>query len=169
MEDTRVIAVSYEPTLLEQIHAVRAYDATGSASKVNKIVAGLLLAFGIWSVSAAGAQWWAFLPFPLAVIEWFDLLSIRPLQARIAFRTNPKFRERYEIEFGDKGIHFKTPTIDSEIAWSHYSKVVETDRVFLLVYGRSMYSVIPKRAFSGTEEVDAFRSMVNHRIVENRQ
>ncbi len=169
MIDNAAIEVTFDNSLSEHIHAIRAYDARGAGSKVSKVVAGLLVAFGIWCTYAAGVRWWTVIWFPLAVLEWFDLLSIRPLQVFAAFRANPKYRERYEIRFSDEGIHFKTSTIDSRLAWSHYQRLMETDRVFLLIYGPSMYSIIPKRVFGGTEEMHGFRSLVERKIGENRQ
>lgn len=169
MNDSEAIELTFDNSLSEHIHAIRAYDARGAMHKVSRIVAGLLLAFGIWCIYAAGVRWWTVIWFPLAVVEWFDLLSIRPLQVFAAFRANPKYRERYDVRFSDDGIHFRTSTIDSRLAWSHYQQLMETDKVFLLIYGPSMYSIIPKRAFMGTEELDRFRSLVRRKIGENRQ
>ena len=55
--------------------------------------------------------------FPLAVLEWFNLLSIRPFVIRRWFRHNPKFRETYHIELDTTGIHFRTRSIDSGPWW----------------------------------------------------
>lgn len=158
------IAIRYDNELSEHLDAARLYYAGTRLARVDKIVAVLLVGFGAFLVHAAGVQWWTLIWFPLAVLEWFNVLSLQPLQIRYTYRTNPKFRETYEVEFSDSGIRFKTENIDSTIAWDHYSQLLENERVFLLVYGRHMYSVIPKRAFSSQGDMAEFREMVGRHI-----
>ncbi len=158
------IAVRYDNQISEHLDAARLYYAGTSLARVDKIVAVLLVGFGAFLVYAAGVQWWTLIWFPLALLEWFNLLSLQPLQVRYAYRTNPKFRETYEVEFSESGVRFRTDSIDSKIAWDHYSQLLENERVFLLVYGRHMYSVIPKRAFSSEGDMAGFREMVRRHI-----
>ena len=100
----------------------------------------------------------------LAPFEWYNLLSPYKLRCYLAFKRDPKYRELYEITFSENGLHYTTPTIDSNIAWSFYHSLLEDDELFLLVYGNWMYSVIPKRAFSDIAELNAFRELANARI-----
>jgi hypothetical protein len=92
------------------------------------------------------------------------VLSPRPLQIRIAFKRIPKFRERYLLIFNEEGIHFKTSTIDTKLAWRHYNRLIEDDRLFLLVYARGMYTVIPKSAFPDRGEIEQFRELVGKKL-----
>jgi len=163
MQDNR-ITVRFVNTLSDHIHAMRLYESRGVFAKIDKVVAVLLAGVGVWLVCLAGVWWWTIMWFVLAPLEWFDLLSIRPLQVRLAFRINPKYREPYCIEFDDLGIHFTTPTIDSHIEWSFYSRVLESDRVFILIYGKPVFGVIPKSAFASVEEIDRFREMLGRHI-----
>jgi len=50
------------------------------------------------------------------------------------------------------------------ITWDDFTKVLEDDQLWLLVYGARMYSVIPKRAFKSDDEATRFRSLVTERI-----
>jgi hypothetical protein len=159
------ISLEFENTLSDHLHAERVYYSHGILTKVDKAVAAVLTASGIAMLAVFGARWWCFVPFPLAIAEWFDLFSIRPLQIRMYFKSNPKFRERYHLRFAEDGIHFKTTSIDSTLSWGHYSRFLEGDRVFLLVYGKQMYTVIPKSAFKDATRIDHFRSMVKAKLV----
>ena len=158
------VTLEFENRLEDHLHADRLYSSHGVLAKVDKIVAVLLALTGAALVVMAGTRWWAYVPFPLAVAEWFDLFSIRPLQIRVAFKSNPKFRERYSLRFSEEGIHFKTATIDSTLKWDHYHACLESDRVFLLVYGKRMYTVLPKRAFQGPPQIDDFRELVKNKV-----
>lgn len=107
--------------------------------------------------------------FPVAaILEWFDLLSISPLQVYVGFKSNPKFREKYSLEFCDEGIAFKTASIDSKLKWSHYNKTLESKRFFLLVYGRNMYMTIPKSAFASGDDIGKFRLLIE-KLIPSRQ
>jgi len=165
MQDTK-ITIRFENKLSDHIHAIRLYESRQAVAKINKIVAVLLAGFGIWAVWAAGARWWTVIWFVVAPVEWFDLLSIRPLQILVMFRANPKYREEYCLEFDDSGIHFTTPTIDSHIEWSHYNRVVESDRVFILIYGKPMYTTIPKSAFANADEIGEFRELLQRQGIQ---
>ncbi len=50
------------------------------------------------------------------------------------------------------------------ITWDDFTKVLEDDQLWLLVYAARMYSVIPKRAFKSDDEATRFRSLVTERI-----
>jgi hypothetical protein len=100
----------------------------------------------------------------LAALEFFNLLSIDPLIVRWQFKSTPKFNERNTIIFDVDGIHFRTPTIDARLKWETYSEMLENEKVFLLIYGKRMYSVIPKRAFQDGAESDRFRALVEQRL-----
>ena len=116
--------------------------------------------------AGCGQRWWTLLWFPLALLEWFHLLSPGPHLTRFWFHRNPKFREPYELAFDDEGIRFRTPTIDSHLAWATYSRVLEDERVWLLVYGSRMYTVVPKRAFDD-EGRRTFRDLVSRHVGRN--
>lgn len=164
MRTSESITISYTPTLSDQLHAARLYDEQSLFRKSDKVVACLLVALGAWLIYTGTPLWWSIIAFAAAIGEWFNLLSIRPLQVRIMFRGNPKFHEENELTFTNAGIHFRTNSIDSHINWNHYSKVLESSRIFLLIYGKMMYSVIPKQAFIDSEEMDAFRCLLNKHI-----
>lgn len=158
------VSITFDNILAEHLAAERLYYASTTLAKLDKVVAAVLLLVAVFSTWGAGVQWWTLIFFPLAVFEWFNLLSIRPLVIRYAFWRNPKFTETYHLTFDPAGIQFRTRSINSRITWDHFTKVLEDDRLWLLVYGTRMYSVIPKRAFKDRNEVTRFRLLVAERI-----
>lgn len=87
-------------------------------------------------------------------------------QARRYFRGEPKFRDQYQFIFSDEGIAAKTTQIDVKLAWSLYTKVLEADEVYVMVYGKDirMMTVIPKRAFRDSLQENAFRDLLARHI-----
>src|SRR5262249_48069537 len=133
-------------------------------AKLDKVVAILLAGFGAYAVWGAGLRWWTLIWFPLALLEWFDLLSLDRLRTRLWFRRNPKFREEYGLTFTRDSIHFQTASIDSVLRWTHYERVIESPTLFLLMYGKGLYTLIPKRSFQSEEQQSAFRALLQECI-----
>jgi hypothetical protein len=158
------LQLTFDNHLGDHLAAERLYYKSTLLSKLDKVVAGLLVAVGAYLTWGAGPRWWALIWFPLAVAEWFNLLSLRPLQIMYGFKRNPKFHETYHLTLDRVGIQFRTATIDSLIKWTHYTRVLENNRLCLLVYGSRMYSVIPKRVFQRQAELSQFRSLVEENI-----
>jgi hypothetical protein len=82
----------------------------------------------------------------------------------IFFRSEPKFKDEYSLEFTDDGIHFKTSNLDSRINWSLYSSVRITRTAYVLYYGRRHFTVIPKRVFKSDAEQERFVGLIESKI-----
>lgn len=163
------IKIEFDPRVEEHVSASRLYYSKRSKwAKTDKVVALLLVVFGTALVILVGIQWWTVIWFPLAILEFFNLLSIDPLVVRWQFKATPKFNERNTLTFDDEGIHFQTSTIDARLRWDTYNEMFENNEVFLLIYGKRMYSVIPKRAFKNEEEEDRFRQLAGLRLNATR-
>lgn len=158
------ITIEFDNELAEHLAADRLHYRSTLWWKVDKVVAVALAAFASYATVTVGPRWWTLIFFALAVVEWFNLLSPRPLQIRFYFKRNPKFSERYRLAFSEDGIDFKTPSLDSRIAWTHYTRVLESDALVLLMYGTRMYSVIPKRAFSDDKQRDRFLELARRHV-----
>lgn len=165
MTDLAPITVSFINELKDHIEAQRVLYSRGTLAKVDKVVAVLLCAVGVYFVAAAGLHWWTAFWFPLAVAEWFNLLSLTRWRTSINFKRNPKFRDEYHLAFSRENIHFKTASLDSTLKWTHYEGVIESQDLFLLMYGKGLYTVIPKRCFKSNDQLSAFRTLVNQAIM----
>jgi len=164
--NSNLVVIEFDNILADHLAADRLYYQSTFWWKADKVVAVLLIAAGVLFVVTAGIRWWTIVWFPVAFAEWFNMLSPRPLQIRAFFKRNPKFLETYHLSFSEAGIHFETLSLDSRIAWTHYARVLENDRVILLIYGKRMYTVIPRRAFSDGSQYAALMSLVRRHIPE---
>jgi hypothetical protein len=158
------ISIRFINELKDHLEAQRVLYSKSVMAKLDKAVALLLFGFGLYCVAVIGLRWWTIIWFPLAVAEWFDLLSLSRWRTKIDFQRNPKFREEYYLTFSRENIHFRTVSLDSTLQWTHYERVIESPDLFLLMYGKGLYTLIPKRAFNSNEEMKAFRALVSHAI-----
>lgn len=162
MTETTPINIEFDHKLAEHIRAMEIYRRTTFNGKSDKVVAIIMVFFAVVLFMIEGFNWWSIIFIAFAFIAWFNLLI--KLIIYLAFKRNPKFHERYKLTFDHDCIHFKILTIDSILQWSHYHKLLEDEQLFLLVYGKMLYSVIPKRAFKDVAEQDAFRELAKRMI-----
>jgi len=156
------MTIRYTPSREDLVHAARVWEGQHWWMARYLASAGLLCC-GVFLLYCAQV-WWAVPCFLFGLLEAFNLLPAAVLRALIEFRTNPKFRETYELTLEREGLHFRTPTIDSNIKWTHYSQVLETPKALILVYGRRMFTVLPKRAFSDQAQLQEARLLLSTAI-----
>jgi len=115
-----------------------------------------------------------------SIIFWLSLLFVVVLEAalfhnvlvtlpRKYFHGDAKFRDRYELTFSDEGIKVKTPQIDSKLAWSLYTKIIEGRDMYVLIYGNETRTMtpVPKRAFLNEDQEKRFRELIARHITDH--
>ena len=91
------VTLEFDNQLADHLAAERLYYRSTFWWKADKIVAVLLLIFGIIAVWAVGVRWWTVIWFPLCIAEWFNALSVRPLQVRFFLKGESKVSLRRTI------------------------------------------------------------------------
>jgi hypothetical protein len=158
------MTIRYCPALGDQIRASLVHYRGSAWRKCDRIAGTIAGVAGLTLLAVGGWHWWLAVLFPMALADWTDVLHLHTLQAWVAFKRNPKFRDEYTLTFADDGLRFTTVTIDSKLAWSHYDNVIEDAKIFLLRYGKSLYTVVPKRAFKDQAEQARFRTLLQSKI-----
>ena len=154
--------ITYRATQADLVHAARAWEGR-HWSIARYVVAASLLACGAFLILGAGV-WWGGVFVLLSLLEALNLLPAAVLRAMIEYRANPKFREEFQLTLTPEGLHFRTPSIDSALKWDLYSDFFETAKAFILVYGKRMYTVIPKRALDGDAQLRELRELLSGAI-----
>lgn len=161
----KTISLRFKYTEEEYAAAIRLY-----LGHSKELITRLVVVF-VYSIAAIALFIW--LDFDAAFIPWFVVAGCLPLiiafllffvMPRRTFRSDPKFADEYYLQFSDEGIHFKTAHIDSLVQWSLYNKVLENERFYILIYGKNMISVTPKRAFASANEEADFSEMLRRNL-----
>lgn len=86
-----------------------------------------------------------------------------PLLYRMGLRhrwaREPLHRLEHRVSASAEGIHYLQGTIESQLNWGFYERMVETQESFLLICGEDVFSLIPKRAFAAEQDVSNFRKL----------
>jgi hypothetical protein len=83
---------------------------------------------------------------------------------RKRFLRDPTLGQPYEIEFSDEGILYSAADVASRMNWSFYSRVVETERVYVLIRGTMQMTVVPKKSFTSAAQEAVFRSLLKRHL-----
>ncbi len=170
-KQTDTVQLSFRYTEKEYLEAIRFYFWRSKELLVRLIVSCVLFSIGLLLINA-----WVgfFIPVWADVILMF-IAGVGFFHGYVIdlprgyFRGDPKFREDYNLTFSNDGIEFKTQNINSSIAWKLYTRVIENDSFYILVYGKNIHSlsIIPKRAFQDSQQERRFREMLRRNIDSN--
>jgi hypothetical protein len=84
-------------------------------------------------------------------------------------KTNPALRDKEQSwVFSEDGCTNVSAIAESRMDWKAWIKAVETRDFFLLYPATTIVHIVPKRAFSGPAEVDAFRELLKFKTTMNR-
>jgi len=164
------VKLEFYHTEAEYLAASRLF-LTGSGDGLFRLIlfmVALLIGFFIVSTIVLDFPLWATLLVTL-MFEASILYNLLVRAPRQYFRGDAKFRDKYDLTFSDAGIAVKTSKIDSKLAWSLYTKVIEGPAMYLLIYGKQtrMMTMVPKRAFQSRQQEDSFREIVTRHISEH--
>ncbi len=161
------IKIEYLYTEPEYLAATRLYLLSSPTIVVRLTVLFVLVMAGALMLTflIGDFPFWTTILLTL-LVEASLLYSILVVGPRRYFRGDGKFRDKYEVTFSDDGIAVKTKHIDSKLAWSLYTRVIEGAGMYLLVYGKEtrMMTLVPKRAFQNRMQEDAFRELLARHI-----
>jgi hypothetical protein len=114
------------------------------------------------------------LPLPIVVLVALLLDAFFAYQLvveipRRFFRGDPKMRDEYLLTFSDDGVAVRTHQIDSKLAWSLYTRVLENKAQYIILYGKDarMMTVVPKRVFRDANEELEFRQLLRRHVDQN--
>jgi len=155
--------IHFKRTLSDHIHACRVYQAKTRTAKLDKVISVFCFVMGCLTIYNYGIRWWTLGFFPLALVHWFDIVT--PLRVWMSIKRNIKlYTGEYELIFDHEGVHAKSGVLGGYVSWEGYNTVLESDKVFLLVYGRWFYTIVPKRVFADEKEMGVFREMLKGKI-----
>ena len=113
------------------------------------------------SVSTPGEFLWSLMPFLLiylAILALFIFLRKSKFLYRRLAATAIRANQIKSVDITEQSILIREPGCTTDVQWSYFIRFIETPNTFLLfVVARSAH-VIPKRAFTSPQDLEAFRN-----------
>ena len=151
---------------------VRAWQLRFAPQQRRMQYGGFALALAVWAIymfyATRSRFEWALFFFTLSLFALLLVggIAFRSLFPRLLFRFGPKYRQAYSLTFSAKGIRVEAAHQDSWIEWSRYSRALVDADSYLLCYGSSLFTLIPRRAFMSAEAQQMFEQLLSRFIPE---
>jgi hypothetical protein len=108
-------------------------------------------------------------PFVALLFLWcFFMLAMPFRSANKRFAKETVWSEPGDYAFDPEQIRIDRPSSSSAMDWNVVTEVRETRSLFLLQLGEHASIPVPKRFFSGTAEVNAWKQLVLSRVKSQR-
>jgi hypothetical protein len=102
---------------------------------------------------------------PALFVMWGYVAALLISGPRKRFLSDPTLGSQgFEIEFSDEGILLNAPDVAARMSWSYYSRVIETERVYVLIRGTIQMTVIPKKSFTSAAQEAGFRRLLKRHL-----
>jgi len=164
MSESKPVQARFRVELRDMLQAERAHYRQSKFVFADRAFAIAAFLYGLFVVASIGFYSWGLLMFPLSVLLWIDFFSLRQLRVRFMYARNPKHRQECTMTFSEEDIRVQSETIDSIVRWSYFERVIEAEEVFLLYYGKGMYTLLPKRGLQSTYDLGQFRGLLTRRL-----
>jgi hypothetical protein len=83
---------------------------------------------------------------------------------KLIYASEPNLHHKYDLDFSDSGIAFRTKGIYSSLEWSIYKEWIVDKEFYILFYGLKRLTIIPRRAFLNSEDDNLFRELLLRHI-----
>lgn len=159
------LSLKFKYTEKEYTEAVRWYYSQSLNTKLDVVISVILISLGSLFWITGSESIYDLLLILLGCILLVMMMLVLYVNPKRIFRQEPKFHDEYKLNFNEKGILFETEHINSTIAWNHYSQVKENKNFFYLIYGKYMFTIIPKRTFMNREDEVLFRKLIEEKLM----
>jgi hypothetical protein len=115
--------------------------------KRDFVVAPIIIVAGIYFLQTGGSPPITWLMIVAGGLLAAFILYMAFLLPHVIYRSQPKLKSEYHLEFSDHGIRFRTDEIDSQLTWTNYQSWQQNNEFYLLQYG-GFVTIVPRRALS---------------------
>lgn len=158
------INLSFRYAESDHVRALRAHYASRLRLRLDAVVIAVVAGLGAYLWQSPSLHWLGVTCVVVSAGFALMLVAAFTIVPPLAFRREPKFRDKYSLTFSSEGIHFRTDHIDSQLQWSLYSRVLIDAHSYLLYHGARQFTVIPRRVFESVAQQQAFEQLLTQHI-----
>jgi len=158
--------LKFKCTEKEYCSATKWFYLNNSKIKIDIILSVVLILIGsLFWISGSNSIFNKMIPI-FGCIFLLVILFVLYVNPKRDFKKDPKHGDEYKLSFKEEGITFQSEHINSTIRWNNYLELMENKSFFYLIFGKYMFTILPKKSFKNDEEQDLFRKLVNKKLEE---
>jgi len=153
------VEIKYTYTLQEFYHADGTFIRQSWYGWLLLILVLATTSYGLYTIIAYGVcatTIFNLLAAPVVLV--IGVISRRILLRRL-MNDSPGYAEEHTTTLDDSGLHVEMKSASFRLSWNTICKVIKSRTVFIVLHSPVHYFLIPKRAFSGIEEIERARSL----------
>ena len=154
----------YKPSLSDLINSATIYSKTTSSHRRTKLLSIILLVLGILSTTAHGFGWGTVFCLIVSFVLWTGVQPIFIIAMITAYFKKRKAFLFHRIAFDESELKITTDKSEQRRSWDFYDQIIESKNLFLLVFGKGLYYMIPKHAFVSEGSINIFRDLARNHI-----
>lgn len=159
------IELKFQYTQSEFVRAERQYLISSKIiHKYDLALVAVFLLLSVFYMLFSSFSLFSILIFGLVIVVTTIGSYLYILMPILKFKQIAKYREEYTLVFSKEAIHFKTPSIESELKWNIYSALWDSRDFYFLIQAPRIYTIIPKRVFKDQNEKQIFEEIVQSRV-----
>jgi hypothetical protein len=158
------VSLSFRYVERDYVRAFRSHCLSRLRLPLDVAVVFLGIGVGIYLWQSPNQHWLGVGSVALSALFALMLVAAFTVIPLFIFRREPKFRDEYSLTFSPEGIHFRTASIDSQLQWRLYTRALVDAHSYVLYYGSTQFTVIPKRIFSNAKQQQDFDRLLTEHV-----
>jgi YcxB-like protein len=135
----------------------------GLRARLGRIIIGIAgTLLGVFGYRLLGDAWIGILVV-FAALTLTQIFMPYIIHRRI-YHRNPQLFEMRTVTFTDDGVKSEKATGNIEAKWSSFQKFKETKNLFLTYQSKDVVGIVPKRAFSNSDDIAQFRNFLASKL-----
>ena len=159
------IRLAFRYSELDYVRAMRSHYATRLRLPLDVVVIVVLASSAVYLLRS-GSEMYGAIFLGTDVIFVLLLIAAFAVIPQLAFRREAKFRDEYVLDFSPQTINFRTAHINSDLQWSMYTSALVDKHSYILYYGSTQFTVIPKRVFQDASQREQFEQLLTRKVLK---
>jgi hypothetical protein len=167
-----MLSFGFTPTKSDYIKSFRAFYLSNWKILAFLIFVSVPQVICIFSALIRGEFGYGFgFAIPITILLFLCFLAIyalliNPLMIANKIEKDERLHSSVQYEVTDEQLLFRNQFAETKLDWGSFQKFIETKDLFLIVYtvNKNMFQIIPKRAFTSSEDEQSFRNLLNQKI-----
>ncbi|MGH4137822.1 YcxB family protein [Clostridium sp.] len=145
----------------EYVAAVQWYYFKNQLIRIYILVASIFVCTGLYFLFLGKKPVVGLVLVISGALIYILYVYIVMLNPRKFFKTQSKLKEELFFTFTEEGVLFKFGEEAKNLKWNYYSGYKENKNYFYLIYGKNLFTIIPKRSFKNDAKITKLRKLLN--------
>lgn len=158
------IRLSFRYSEDEYVEAVQMYYFKNNVLRIYILAASILACFGLYYLFINIHPLLGLILVILGVFIYAVSIYIIMINPRKFYKSQPLLKAELYFTFMEDGVLFQLKDDIKELNWDYYSNYIENKKYIYLIYGKKLFTIIPKRAINNDTKIKKLKVLLENNI-----